>query len=168
LIGGGPDAEGEKVALIAPVPAARARAALERLARWERAQVARSDYGGQPMSAMQRGSMPRPGAEALAAFDSLVPAAPGVTKRPMFGNRAAFVNGNMFAGLFGDGLFVRLPEAPLQELLGRGGRPFEPMPGRAMKGYAFVPDGWLRDPDSVAPVVADALAFTAGLPPKQK
>src|SRR5579863_2021739 len=119
------------------------------------------------MSAMQRGSMPRPGAEALAAFEALVPAAPGVTKRPMFGNRAAFVNGNMFAGLFGDGLFVRLPDARLQELIAQGGRPFEPMPGRAMKGYAFVPAGWLDDPQSAAPLVTEALAHVSALPPKK-
>jgi len=111
--------------------------------------------------------MPKPGAEALAAFDSIVPAAPGVTKRPMFGNRAAFVNRNMFAGLFGDGLFVRLPEPRLQQLLAQGGRPFEPMPGRAMKGYAFVPDGWLADPQSAAPLLAEALQYASGLPPKK-
>jgi len=28
----------------------------------------------------------------------------------MFGNQAAFVNGDMFAGLFGDRLFVRLSD----------------------------------------------------------
>jgi TfoX/Sxy family transcriptional regulator of competence genes len=111
--------------------------------------------------------MPKPGPEALAAFEKIVPAAAGVTKRPMFGNRAAFVNGNMFAGLFGDGLFVRLPEPRLAELLGSGGRPFEPMPGRAMKGYAYVPDGWLSDPPSAAPLVAEALAYVAAMPPKK-
>ena len=111
--------------------------------------------------------MPRPGAAALAAFDSVVPEAPGVTKRPMFGNRAAFVNGNMFAGLFGDGLFVRLAEADLETLLANGGKPFEPMPGRAMKGYAYVPDGWLADPRSVSGLVTQALEFTAKLPAKE-
>ena len=119
------------------------------------------------MPPMQKGAMPRPGPEALAAFESVVPAAPGVTKRPMFGNRAAFVNGNLFAGLFGEGLFVRLPEPRLQELLAHGGRPFEPMPGRAMKGYAYVPDGWIGDPASAAPLIAQALEHTSGLPPKK-
>ncbi len=120
------------------------------------------------MPAMQKGSLPKPGAEALAAFEALVPVGPGITKRPMFGNRAALVNGNLFAGLFGDGLFVRLPEPRLQKLLEEGGRPFEPVPGRAMRGYAFVPDGWLQDPSAAAPLVADALAFTSALPPKEK
>ena len=34
-------------------------------------------------------------------FRSLVPDDPGVVVKPMFGNLGAFVNGNMFAGLFG-------------------------------------------------------------------
>ena len=111
--------------------------------------------------------VPGAGRHRRAEIDHHVPAAPGVTKRPMFGNRAAFVNGNMFAGLFGDGLFVRLPEPRLTELLGSGGRPFEPMPGRAMKGYAYVPDGWLSDPQSAAPLVAEALAHVGAMPPKK-
>ena len=60
------------------------------------------------MSPMTGGGMPRPSPAALAAFQALVPEAAGVTTRPMFGNQAAFLNGNMFAGLFGDALFVRL------------------------------------------------------------
>ncbi|GIT78913.1 hypothetical protein LLS1_05820 [Leifsonia sp. LS1] len=41
--------------------------------------------------------VPRPSQETLALFRSVVPEAPGVTVRPMFGNVAAFVNGAMFA-----------------------------------------------------------------------
>ena len=55
-------------------------------------------------------AMPKSTAEATAAFLTLLPKDPALTTRPMFGNMAAFVNGNMFAGLFGDALFVRLPE----------------------------------------------------------
>ena len=57
-------------------------------------------------------SMPKPSAMSKALFESLVPGDPRVTVRPMFGNVAAFVNGNMFMGLFGDELFVRLSEGP--------------------------------------------------------
>lgn len=106
--------------------------------------------------------MPKPGHASVEAFNRVVPAAPGVTKRPMFGNQAAFVNGNMFAGLFGDDLFVRLPEARLQEVLAAGGRPFEPMPGRAMKGYAYVPAG-----GDTGALVREALEFVAAMPPKK-
>src|SRR5438270_13147987 len=118
------------------------------------------------MSAMRGGAMPKPGVRALEAFDALVPDAPGVSKRPMFGNRAAFVNGNMFAGLFGDGLFVRLAGDRLDELMAAGGRPFEPMPGRPMRGYAYVPGDWIADPGSAIDWVSEALESTAKLPAK--
>src|SRR4051812_39755328 len=54
-------------------------------------------------------SMPRPDAESREFFHLVVPDDPRVQTRPMFGNLAAFVNGNMFTGLFGDRVFVRLP-----------------------------------------------------------
>ena len=40
--------------------------------------------------------------DAKALFTSVVPDDPRVVVKPMFGNLGAFVNGNMFAGLFGD------------------------------------------------------------------
>ena len=58
----------------------------------------------------------------------------------MFGNDAAFVNGNLFAGLFGKDLFVRLSEMDQAELLGeKGASRFSPMEGRPMSGYIVVP-----------------------------
>ena len=41
--------------------------------------------------------MPKPSEQAKAAFTKLVPDEPPITLKPMFGNLAAFVNGNMFA-----------------------------------------------------------------------
>lgn len=73
--------------------------------------------------------MPKPDAETEASFRSVVPEDPDVTVRPMFGNLAGFVNGNMFAGLFGADLFVRLSAEDRAELEAAGGGPFEPMPG---------------------------------------
>jgi TfoX/Sxy family transcriptional regulator of competence genes len=69
-----------------------------------------------------------------------VPDAPEVTLKPMFGNLSAFVKGNMFAGLFGEDLFVRLPEPEIEAVKKQGGRDFEPMPGHAMRGYVIVPE----------------------------
>jgi len=54
------------------------------------------------------GPMPRPTDDLKDAFRALVPPAEGVTVKPMFGNLAGFVNGNMFCGLFGEKLFVRV------------------------------------------------------------
>jgi TfoX/Sxy family transcriptional regulator of competence genes len=118
------------------------------------------------MSPMTPGAMPKPSGDAKAAFQSLVPNDPSVTTRPMFGNLAAFVNGNMFAGLFGEELFVRLPDAEQTELLTHGGRAFEPMPGRAMKGYVVVPEGWRDQPAATGEWVARSLLWARGLPAK--
>ena len=61
--------------------------------------------------------MPRPDAESRTFFESVLPDDPRVKARPMFGNVSGFVNGNMFMGLYGGDLFVRLSEADRAELL---------------------------------------------------
>jgi TfoX/Sxy family transcriptional regulator of competence genes len=110
--------------------------------------------------------MPKPSEQAKAAFTRLVPAEPAVTMKPMFGNLAAFVNGNMFAGLFGEDLFVRLPDDQSAPIRKQGGRDFEPMPGHAMKGYVTVPDTWHTKPGATQTWITASLAFARGLPPK--
>ena len=120
---------------------------------------------------MQRGSMPKPSERAKAIFLALLPADAGdaaITTKPMFGNLAAWVNGNMFAGLFGDDLFVRLPEAEMDEVKRDGGSNFEPMAGHAMKGYVTVPPGWLDDAAPARKLIDRSLEYTRELPAKQK
>jgi TfoX/Sxy family transcriptional regulator of competence genes len=120
-----------------------------------------------PATGSEMPKMPKPGEETKEFFRSVVPDAPDVTVRPMFGNLAAFVNGNMFTGLFGDGLFVRLSQADRAELETAGGDPFEPMPGRPMTGYTMLPGAWQRDHTRASGWTERALAFARGLPPKQ-
>lgn len=110
--------------------------------------------------------MPKPSEAAKTAFPGLVPDEPGVKLRPMFGNLAAFVNGNMFAGLFGEDLFVRLPDSEAGAIKQRGGKPFEPMPGRAMTGYVIVPPTWLKKPEPVRVWIKRALVVTKMMPAK--
>lgn len=110
--------------------------------------------------------MPKPTEQAKAAFTKLVPGEPTVTLKPMFGNLAAFVNGNMFAGLFGEDLFVRLPDDESAHVRKQGGRDFEPMPGRAMKGYVTVPNNWRSKQDPVVVWIKKSLELTRTLPPK--
>ncbi len=110
--------------------------------------------------------MPKPSDEAKAAFSKLVPGGPTVTLRPMFGNLAAFVNGNMFAGLFGEDLFVRLPDDESAKVRKQGGRDFAPMAGRPMKGYVTVPGAWRAKPESIKDWIATALELTGRMPPK--
>src|SRR5260370_14763197 len=95
---------------------------------------------------MSPGMMPKRGQQAKVRFTTLVPDEPAVTLRPMFGNLSAFVNGNMFAGLFGEDLFVRLPDEQSAPIRKQGGRDFEPMAGHAMKGYVTVPSTWRAKP----------------------
>jgi TfoX/Sxy family transcriptional regulator of competence genes len=118
------------------------------------------------MSRMAGGAMPKPSEQAKAAFTKLVPDEPAATMRPMFGNLAAFVNGNMFAGLFGEDLFVRLPDDQSAPIRKQGGRDFEPMPGHAMRGYVTVPAAWRAKPAATTTWIMASLAFARGLPPK--
>jgi TfoX/Sxy family transcriptional regulator of competence genes len=118
------------------------------------------------MSRMKPGSLPKPTEEAKAAFAELVPAEPAVTLKPMFGNLSAFVNGNMFAGLFGEDLFVRLPEPEIAAVKEQGGRDFEPMAGHAMRGYVVVPSTWRTRPAPALILVKRSLALTRAMPAK--
>jgi TfoX/Sxy family transcriptional regulator of competence genes len=99
-------------------------------------------------------------------FEEVMAAVPGAQPRKMFGYPAAFVNGQMFTGVFQDRLFVRLPEAGRAELVKQGGRPFEPMPGRPMREYAEVPPAVLRSMPALAGWVRRAFAYASSLPPK--
>jgi TfoX/Sxy family transcriptional regulator of competence genes len=72
--------------------------------------------------------MPKPDAGTRELFAAVLPADGRVATRPMFGQMAAFVNGNMFAGIFGDNVFVRLNETERVQLLAEPGASiFKPM-----------------------------------------
>ena len=104
-----------------------------------------------------------------ALFESLLPADPQVTVRPMFGNVAAFCNGNMFYGVLGSQLFVRLAEPERGELLGQTGAALlEPLAGRPMKEYVTLPGDWVDDPDMIQGWVERSLAWAETLPEKKK
>jgi TfoX/Sxy family transcriptional regulator of competence genes len=113
-------------------------------------------------------SLPKASEQAKAAFQKLVPSEPAVTTRPMFGNLAGFVNGNMFCGLFGEDLFVRVSEDDQAKVRKQGGRAFEPMPGRAMTGYVVVPAGWQKKADATQAWIITALAWSRALPAKDR
>jgi TfoX/Sxy family transcriptional regulator of competence genes len=111
-------------------------------------------------------SMPKASDGAKAAFQKLLPKDPAITMRPMFGNLSAFVNGNMFSGVFGDDLFVRVSDGDQARIRKQGGKPFEPMAGRAMAGYVLVPPGWQKKPDAARAYVMTALSWSRALAPK--
>ncbi|SEI12181.1 MULTISPECIES: TfoX/Sxy family protein [unclassified Leifsonia] len=113
--------------------------------------------------------IPRPSQETQELFRTLVPDAPGVQVKPMFANLGAFVNGNMFAGLFGDSIGVRLPdEAVRAELLAvEGAGPYGPAE-RPMGGYVSLPEEWKDDPDRLREWIGVALEQVGRMPPKEK
>ena len=104
----------------------------------------------------------------IAVFDAAVPIDPRVERRKMFGHECAWVGGNMFTGLFADGLWVRLDETGQHELLAAGGSPFAPMAGRVMRGYIVAPAAIVANPAALRGWMERGLEHTATLPPKQK
>lgn len=112
--------------------------------------------------------IPRPDENSKGFFKSILPNDPRITVRPMFGNIAAFVNGNMFMGLLGSELFVRLSEEDRMELLKEPGASiFEPMKGRPMKEYILIPRSWRNEPKNVASWVSRSLGWASKLPQKK-
>src|SRR5437588_10236193 len=82
--------------------------------------------------------IPKPSSGDKERFQSLVPADARVSVKPMFGNLGAFVGGNMFMGLFGADIGVKLDDAGQRELAAAGGGPFGPAE-RPMGGYVSFP-----------------------------
>ena len=101
-------------------------------------------------------------AEALAPIDH--------EKRSMFGMPAYFINGNLFAGVHGRNLMVRLSPTDRDEIraLHSGVAAFEPMPGRTMKEYVTLPASVYDDPVELDAWLRRSQSFVASLPPKEK
>jgi TfoX/Sxy family transcriptional regulator of competence genes len=109
--------------------------------------------------------MPKPTEVDKTRFRSVVPDDPRVEVKPMFGNLGAFVNGNMFMGLFGADIGLKLAEPDadaLRSLPGAG--PFGPA-DRPMGGYVTLPAALVESPEG-ADWASKALAHVATLPPK--
>jgi TfoX/Sxy family transcriptional regulator of competence genes len=110
--------------------------------------------------------IPKPSEDDKRFFRSLLPEDPEVEVKPMFGNLGAFVHGNMFAGLFGAAVGVRLAGPDAAELAAvDGSGPFGPAE-RPMGGYLSLPSAWRDDADLAAQWVDKARAYVGTLPPK--
>ena len=102
------------------------------------------------------------------AFTAAVADDKRVEQRKMFGYPAVFVGGNMAAGLHEHGLVLRLAEADREELLSVGGRPFAPMAGRVMSGFALAPESFAKRPKELRAWLDRSIAFASSMPPKKK
>lgn len=104
--------------------------------------------------------------EDKARFRTLVGEAPGVLVKPMFGSIGAFINGNMYAGLFKKSIGVK-PSADDMSAL-------EALPG----SHPFGPDerpmgGWISLPldmpaEEMTGWIERARSHVSTLPPKVK
>ena len=111
-------------------------------------------------------SMPRMDEESKALFASVVPPDPRIATKPMFGALACFIRGNMFAGLLGRAIFVRLPEAEREQVIQAGGAMFAPMPGRPTKEYVTLPEAWRSEPGKMQAWIERSLAWAETMPEK--
>ena len=111
--------------------------------------------------------MPKPSPADRERFQALVPDDPRVVVKPMFGNVAAFVNNNMFMGLFGSQVGLKLPPQAAEQLSAiEGAGPFGPEE-RPMGGYVSLPPDIAGDPAAALPWVDQALRHVGALPPKK-
>lgn len=105
--------------------------------------------------------------ELIARFDAVAARFPEAERRKMFGYPALFVGGNLVTGLFADRWMIRLGADDLSAMLEmHGGGPFEPMAGKAMKGYATVPKAVVADDSQLDDWVRRSIAFGETLPAK--
>jgi TfoX/Sxy family transcriptional regulator of competence genes len=91
-----------------------------------------------------------------------------IERRKMFGCPAYYINGNMFAGVYGRQLFLRLsPEAREELVADFGAAPFEPIPGRQMKEYFQIPPEVSSNEAAMDEWMRRSVEFASSLPPKQ-
>lgn len=110
----------------------------------------------------------KPEQSTLDLYESISNQLDGIEKRKMFGYPCAFVNGNMFFGVFENELFLRVGVDQKTDLIGkRGFTQLAPM-GRPMKEYLVIPVEVRNNPSDLVNLVRQSLIFTSGLPPKIK
>ncbi len=110
--------------------------------------------------------IPKPSDDDKQAFRALVPDRPDVVVKPMFGNLGAYVNGNMFMGLFGPSIGIKLSEADRDALLSIEGTGAFGPPERPMGGYVSLPPAWREPTGETDDWVTRSLEFAAALPAK--
>ena len=104
-------------------------------------------------------------ARLVETFGATAPGPPAA-QRKVFGYPTAFINGNMFFGIFGENMFLRLPKDLQQKMIDSGGRTFEPMPGRPMREYVVLPDSVVGNRGELKGWIAKSLAYARELPIK--
>ena len=103
----------------------------------------------------------------IAAYESALPADPRVKLKKAFGTPAAFVKRQMFFGTFEETLVARVGPERVQALIGQAGiQSFTPSPGQVWDDYVQL--DLTLDPELLAALAMEALAWAAALPKKRK
>lgn len=102
----------------------------------------------------------------VSLFAGAIGSLPAVEAKKMFGYPAAFLNGNMMAGLFQDQMILRLSAPDRDALLRTGGTPFAPM-GRTMREYVVVPETVLDSAKDLGAWLRKSASYVGSLPAKQ-
>ena len=98
-------------------------------------------------------------------FEGALKDFPMAGRRLTFGSPSAMIDGKMFAGLHNDKMILRLSEQDAAAM--PGGKPFEPMPGRAMRGWVVVAPRILGSPRELNAWMEKAMKWTRGMPAKK-
>ena len=121
------------------------------------------------MPAAKKPKLTKAPADLITLFDHLLKKASDAQTRKMFGYPAAFINGNMFAGLFQDTIVFRLSEQDRSDFLKqKNASQFEPMPGRPMKEYVALKHAILASVKELEVWIIRAKDHAKTLPPKKK
>ena len=99
------------------------------------------------------------------AFDAALP--DETERRKMFGYPAAFVNGNMAAGLHQNDLVLKLDDKDRAALMNAGGKPFVVM-GKTMGAFVVAPQDLQKKPAELKKWLSRSIAYASSLPPKAK
>ena len=90
-----------------------------------------------------------------------------LSERKMFGGLCLMAGGNMFAGIIGDELMLRVGPQRFEELLAKpGARPMD-FTGRPMNGYLYVSPAAFASDKDLSAWLETALSFVETLPAKQ-
>jgi TfoX/Sxy family transcriptional regulator of competence genes len=107
--------------------------------------------------------------ELVRLFERALKDFPMTTQRKMFGYPCAFVNGNMFTGLFQDEMFLRLSDEDRAAIRKQYDTSlFEPMTGRLMRQYVLVPHYVLKSPRLLRTWLTKGMEHAKALPPKKQ
>lgn len=89
-------------------------------------------------------------------------------RKTMFGALVFMINRNMFTGVYGDNIFLRLSETDRKEIQNKypEAKPFEPFKGRVMKEYMVIPKTLYEDKEIFREWLKRSHSFALSKPPK--